>query len=206
MKYEVDNVIYNVSVKRKNIKNLYIRFKNNIIHVNIPFFVSNDKVDKLLDDNIESLRSMIKRSVKQNEYLFLGEKIDIVSISNLKYPEYVNGKLFIKDRNKIDEAYKFLAEPIFKDRLDYIYKLFEEDIPYPTLKIRKMTSRWGVCNRRTKSVTLNLELIKWDCKYIDYVIVHELSHFVHFNHSASFWQTVNKYCKTYKDIRKDLRE
>jgi predicted metal-dependent hydrolase len=84
--------------------------------------------------------------------------------------------------------------------------MFEENIPYPLLKIRKMTSRWGVCNRKNNSITLNLELIKWDPIYIDYVITHELSHFVHFNHSASFWKTVSKYCPSYKILRKNLRE
>ena len=56
------------------------------------------------------------------------------------------------------------------------------------------------------SVTLNLELIRKDVKYLDYVIVHELSHLVYFNHSADFWALVGKYCKNYKQIRKEMKE
>ncbi|MDD4299015.1 MAG: DUF45 domain-containing protein [Bacilli bacterium] len=206
MEYEVDGISYNIKIERKKIKNLYIRFKDGTIHINTPFLIKEKKIYKILDDNINSLRKMIKRDVKKNDWLFLGREIDIVIISNLKKPEYANGKLFVKNKDKIDEAYQFLAEPIFKERLEYIYNQFQEDVPFPLLKIRKMTSRWGVCNRNSNSITLNLQLIKWDVIYIDYVIIHELSHFVYFDHSKHFWDLVSKYCPQYKEIRKKLRE
>jgi predicted metal-dependent hydrolase len=41
---------------------------------------------------------------------------------------------------------------------------------------------------------------------MDYVIIHELSHRRHMNHSAEFWQEVEKYCKTYRECRKKLRD
>jgi len=206
MKYEIDDIFYDVEVQKKKIKNLYIRFKDNTIYVNVPFMILERDIIKLLNDNVNTLRKMIKRDDKKNDVAFLGQPVDVVAISNLKHPECVNGKLYVKDRSKIDDAYKNLALPIFKERLDVIYKMFEESIPYPALRIRKMTSRWGVCNRKTIMITLNLELIKWDPIYIDYVIIHELSHFVHFNHSQAFWQTVYKYCPAYKVLRKNLRE
>ena len=86
------------------------------------------------------------------------------------------------------------------------YQLFEEKIPIPTLKIRKMTSRWGVCNTKTHHITLNLELIHLNIEYLDYVIVHELSHLIEPNHSRAFWNIVSKYYPNYKQIRKEMRE
>ncbi len=96
-------------------------------------------------------------------------------------------------------------ETKYKERLDKIYSTFES-VPYPKLKIRRMTTRWGVCNKKDKSITLNSELIKMDLKYLDYVIVHELSHFIYFDHSKNFWATVSKYCPKYKELRKEMRE
>ncbi len=206
MQYEIDNIYYDVVIEKKRIRNLYIRFKDNKIQLNVPFLVSNKDIYKLLDNNINALRKMIKRSNLKEENSFLGEKVDIVAISNLKHPEYINGKIYIKNKDKLKEAYKYLAEPIFNERLKYVYSLFDEYIPYPILKIRKMTSRWGVCNRKNNSITLNSDLIKFSYEYIDYVIVHELSHFIHFNHSKLFWNTVSKYYPSYKIIRKKLRE
>ena len=69
-----------------------------------------------------------------------------------------------------------------------------------------MSTRWGVCNKKNKTITLNLELIKKDIKYLDYVIVHELCHFIHFDHSKEFWNLVSKYCPNYKQLRKEMRD
>lgn len=206
MRYEVDGISYEVKIIKKHIKHLYLRFKDGIININMPVYMSNNKINQILDENTTTLRKMIKHYHKKQTNTFLGNDIDIIAISNLKYPEYENGKLYIKDKNKLDQALKYLSEPIFLKRLDYIYNLFEESIPYPTLKIRKMTSRWGVCNRKNITITLNSDLIKFDYRHIDYVIIHELSHFIHFNHSKSFWELVSKYCPEYKILRKSLRE
>ena len=68
-----------------------------------------------------------------------------------------------------------------------------------------MKTRWGVCNVKTKRVTLNLELIKKDIKYLDYVIAHELSHLVYPNHSKNFWALVERVIPNYKILRKEMR-
>jgi predicted metal-dependent hydrolase len=151
MLYEIDGNTYDVVIEKKKIKNLYIRFKNNTIIISAPRLSIIGDVYSILDKNSNALRRMIKHSNKLDDNLFLGQTVDIIGISNLKYPEYSNGKIFVKDRNNLDVACKYLAASIFKERLDYIYNMFEEVIPYPTIKIRKMTSRWGVCNRRNKN-------------------------------------------------------
>ena len=74
------------------------------------------------------------------------------------------------------------------------------------IMIRKMTSRWGVCNIKNHNVTLNYHLCKYDICCLDYVIVHELSHFIHPNHSREFWNLVGKYYPKYKECRKMLKE
>ena len=207
MKYEINGILYEVIISKKKIKHLYMRYKNGVIYVNAPIFVMKSDIIKLLDNNTSYFMKLINKDNKKNDInMFLGEEVDIIGISNLKIPEYSEHKLYVKNRDKIYDSYKILALPIFIERLDIIYHLFEENIPYPSLKIRKMTSRWGVCNRKTKAITLNLELIKYNIESIDYVIIHELSHFIHFNHSPSFWNVVYKYCPSYKIIRKKLRE
>ena len=69
-----------------------------------------------------------------------------------------------------------------------------------------MKTRWGVCNRKDNSVTLNLELIKRDLKYLDYVIVHELSHLIHGDHSPSFWKLVEENMPDYKKYREEMKD
>ena len=68
-----------------------------------------------------------------------------------------------------------------------------------------MRTRWGVCNRRTNTITLNTELLEKDITLIDYVIIHELCHFFEPNHSKNFWYLVSLACPDYKERRKKLK-
>ena len=141
---------------------------------------------------------------KKELFYYLGKKYDIIYLdSNV---ELYDDKIYVKNEETLNKWYKKQIKKIFKERLDYNYSLFIENIPYPNLRIRKMKTRWGVCNKKTNTVTLNSELIKYDISKIDYVIIHELSHFLHFNHSRNFWNQVEKYCPNYKKIRNELKD
>ena len=104
---------------------------------------------------------------------------------------------------------KFLKDEtvrVFNERLKINYDKFEERIPYPILKIRKMKAKWGYNRKLDNVVMLNSELIKYSIDEIDYVIIHELCHFLEFNHSRNFWNYVKKYKPNYKENKKVLKE
>jgi predicted metal-dependent hydrolase len=73
------------------------------------------------------------------------------------------------------------------------------------VKFREQKSRWGSCSSRG-IINLNWRLICFSEPVIDYVIVHELSHMRHMNHSKSFWSEVEKYIPDYKIQVKELKE
>lgn len=208
----IDDEYYDICITRKNNKNLYIRVDDDLnINVSCPYIYTNKMVEKVVKDNIISIKNMIDKRLKNNdkkleeENMILGKNITVI-YSDVKKPIFDNNILYVKDVNMKEKWYKKKAYEVFKLYLDEAYYAFDEKIPYPILKVRSMKTRWGVCNRKNNSVTLNLELIKKDHKYLNYVIVHELSHFVHFDHSRLFWQTVCKYCPEYKIVRKELKE
>lgn len=208
MKYVIDEVEYNVNIIKKNNKNTYIRIRNNEIYITTNYFVTKSYIKQLLDNNYGTIKKMIekenKKIEKYNNFYFLGKKYDVIYV-NYNDIEISDNKIFVKSEEYLNKWLKKQIEIIFKERLDYIYNLYVEKIPYPKLRIRKMKTRWGVCNRSNNTVTLNSELIKYGYEQIDYVIVHELSHFIHFDHSKNFWLQVSKYCKNYKEIRKSLK-
>lgn len=84
---------------------------------------------------------------------------------------------------------KFAAEAALL--LDRWFPRFEKwQIPYPTLRFRRMTSRWGSCQPATAAITLNLRLLHAPEACLEYIIVHELAHLVVADHSASFHAVV----------------
>lgn len=205
-----DNSYQVIIEKKRTNKNTYIRVKKDMkIYVTTNYFTRDKDIEKLLIDNYSSIVKMIKQQeVKQksNEgFNYLGNKYDIVYVDYCDI-SFGETKVFINKNLDIDKWYKKKAKTLFKERLDEIYNHYTENIPYPDLRIRKMTTRWGVCNTRLKVVTLNLELIKRDIKYLDYVIVHELSHLIEANHSSKFWALVEKNYPDYKKIRKEMKD
>lgn len=210
MKYRIDENIYEVIITKKNNKNTYIKVKDDLkIYVTTNYFVTKNQIIKVLDSNkdflIKSLQNKKEKVEKKELFYYLGQVYDIIIYENSRVEIY-NNCIYVKSKEELNKWYKKQIKKIFLERLDYNYHLFKENIPYPTLKIRTMKTRWGVCNRKTNTVTLNSELIKYSIDKLDYVIIHELSHFIHFNHSNLFWKQVEKYCFNYKQIRKSLKE
>lgn len=73
------------------------------------------------------------------------------------------------------------------------------------LSFRRQRSRWGSCNHRG-DLSLNLSLIALAPELIDYVIVHELSHTKHMNHSRAFWREVERHCPSAQRLDHALRK
>ena len=70
---------------------------------------------------------------------------------------------------------------------------------YPSnLKFRNNKGRWGSCSYKN-SISLNINLMKFPLSVIEYVIIHELAHIKHKNHSKFFWDLVEVFCPKYKD-------
>lgn len=208
MIFEYNDKKYEVEIIKKDNKNIYIRVKNGKIIVTCNIFTTKRQIEKLINDNYSSICKMIDKCnsrLERNEKFYLfGKCYDVVYGFNDF--EINDDKLYVLDEKELDKYLNNKIKEVFLDRLNYWYNIFEENIPSPNLKIRKMSSRWGVCNLKNNNVTLNYYLYKYDLKCLDYVIIHELSHFIHPNHSSNFWYLVSKYCNDYKKIRKLLKE
>lgn len=210
MNYTIDNKEYEVVIIKKNNKNTYIRVKEDLkIYVTTSRLVPKQYIKLLLDNNIDSIKKMIEEQTKQlkkkDYFYYLGEKYEVF-IDDVEGIKFLDDAIFVESEKYLNKWLNKKIKELFQERLDYNYNRYQEKIPYPKLKIRTMKTRWGVCNIRDNSVTLNTKLIEYDIEKLDYVIIHELSHFIHFNHSKAFWNQVSIYTPNYKQIRKDLKE
>ena len=212
MFFEYHDCKYNINIIRKNNKNTYIRFKDNEIIVTTNYLVSDKKIDRLIKDNRVFIEKQIDKFINYNNnknidgYMLFGSIYNIIYINSIDDVIIENGKIYASSEKNLDRYLKNYIYRVYSDRLEHFSNLFEESLPKYNLKIRKMKSRWGVCNINNNNITLNLDLSKYDIKYLDYVIIHELSHFIHFNHSKSFWLLVSKYCPNYKEIRNEMKK
>lgn len=188
MEYYLKDKKVNLIINKKFNKNgLTLKIDEDLnLVVNCNFFMNQKYIYEFIDKNQDKILKILNIKEEENEYYFLGKK----------YEKIDNYDLFLKKNIK-----KYTEEMIGDIVNNFTYKL-----PKFSIRYRKMTTRWGVCNNKLKVITLNTLLIKKNLKYLNYVIVHELSHFIHQNHSKEFWKVVEENCKDYKQIRKDLKD
>lgn len=210
MKYSFNDKEYDVVISYKNVKNMYMRIKSDlVIYITAPSFVNERKIRSFIDSNSSFInKNLLEReriiSRDQSKFLYMGNSYDIC-YSNNRGVVLGNSKAFINRDYDIYKWYRKRALEVFNERFDVCFSLFNKKVCKPLLKIRRMTSKWGVCNVTDGIITLNLELIKFDVRYLDYVIYHELSHLIYPNHSSDFWNLVSCYVPDYKKIRKEMK-
>jgi len=76
-------------------------------------------------------------------------------------------------------------------------------VRYSRVTIRRQRSRWGSCSARG-TISLNACLLFQRAPVVDYLVVHELTHVKHMNHSARFWQAVEHHCADWRDLDREL--
>lgn len=87
------------------------------------------------------------------------------------------------------KALKKEAENLLPVRLKELAQ--KHGYEYNSVKIRRLKSRWGSCSKN-KEISLNSHLMQLPWELIDYVIIHELTHTVHLNHSKDFWTSMHE--------------
>lgn len=207
----INNFEINVNVIRKNIKNMYLRVKyDEEIYITCNILYTKKSILKFIKDNEKSIIKMLERQKriksKEDYFIYLGKKYEIVVCNEFKNIVFDDNKVFVKNKSILEKYLRENAKVIFLERLKFNFNRMFKKGNIPTLIIKKMKAKWGYYNKRDNIVCLNLNLISYDIDDIDYVIVHELCHIVHFNHSKDFWSLVEKYKRNYKINRKNLRE
>lgn len=139
----------------------------------------------------------VRQYVSGETHLYLGKqyrlKIEVGKIPSVKLS---GGRINIQLREpeNIDRVkqllgawYKRHAEKRFEKALNEALPLFRKhDLGVPVLAVKRMNKRWGSCTPGGK-IVLNPEIIKAPTRCIDYVVIHELCHLVHHNHSTAFY-------------------
>tara|TARA_B100001063_G_C16657354_1_gene499214 strand:+ start:238 stop:831 length:594 start_codon:yes stop_codon:yes gene_type:complete len=183
--HNLDSLVVTVKlVNKKSIKHCYLRVVNNKeiqIKANIYFSIQDAK--DLLERKklwlIKGLNKVTSNTLAEDEFLYFGKtlKLNDYQITNL------------------DKFYKSKIEEIIPPLVEKYSKLMKL---YPTsIKYRKNKRTWGSCNYNN-GLNFNTQLCKFPIQITEYVVIHELAHIKHKNHSKKFWNLVEVYCPNYK--------
>jgi predicted metal-dependent hydrolase len=164
-----------------------------------------------------------RRQLKADEkYFYLGEEL------NLKYlPTPLGSAFFSQASGELrlhlpEDRYRKISEESLIQYLPLLKKFYrreaekflterirlwshEMDLAFGRLSFRNQKTRWGSCNSRG-DISLNWKLISAPLSVIDSVLIHELAHRRHMNHSPAFWSLVERYCPDHEIADQWLRK
>lgn len=103
----------------------------------------------------------------------------------------------------LEKRYRDAAKDYFSKRVAYYHALTGG--VYHTITVRDQKSRWGSCSSRG-TLSFNYRLIFAPPKVLDYVVVHELCHLTHMDHSKNFWSMVERIMPDYRIYKNWLKE
>ena len=154
-----------------------------------------------------------KKYVSGESFRYLGKQYRLKVIkSDTDSVKLKNGYLTVEYNLKTPEKlitkwYKDKAISTYEKELD---KCFQHFIAYnivkPSLKIRKLTKRWGSYNKNRNTIIINIETIKANKACIDYVIYHELCHCLYFLHNKQFYTLLESKCKEWSKLKNRLEK
>lgn len=225
-----------LSFSRKNIKNINLRISkpDGEIKLSAPLFTSMKTIEKFViskQDWIIKTQTQIKENNKRYKYIEKNDEFkfqtgDKISVWGKQYTLEVlpstRWSLSLNDRNS--RANFFTTENSDSEkRKQYIQKWYKQELLEKSkaifekwhqvtgLKPKEVSARftktvWGTCNKQKQKIMLNAQLATRDIKFLDYVILHELTHLKYSNHGNNFKQFMTEHMPNWTDIKKQLND
>lgn len=212
---------------RKKVKNVNLRVHSDgSIRVSAPFFVSDRRIEEILREKEAFILRAYTRfaeakknaptafSFAEGETVTLfGKEYALHFTENKQISSAENGTLLlsvsdVKDTEKKKKALKTYAERALRAYLETacetVYPLFEKQTPIPEIKLRLMRARWGSCAPKKAVLTFNTNLAFYPIPCIEYVVMHEFTHFLHANHSKAFYDALSEKMPDWKERKARL--
>lgn len=173
-----------LNISQKRVKNINFRLKPYQLNVSIPLFISHEQAAQAIDKRVSWAIDNHAQVLAQRKQTPFSES-SAVSNNLLLWGE--PQALILNHDEKIAYYRQQLAKvtPALFNKWQPIVGAKAREV-----RFKKMHTRWGSCNTRESRVWLSVYLPAYAIECTEYVIVHELCHLHHPNHSAAFWQTV----------------
>ena len=202
-----------------------IQVKDGLVEVRAPFKIEQKEIDSFVLQKMgwikkklslqKSVKKLIRKKFKNEEnFQFLGKDLKLkITISENK-KSYIDDKFIYlvlnnnkenfkeKIKEKLEILFRETAKDVFKNKtLNEAKKI---KVTPKKIIVRSYKRRWGSCSHK-KDISYNWKLIMAPEKIIHYVVIHELCHLIHFNHSRDYWEEVSKKLPNYRESKEWLK-
>ena len=208
-------------------KSATIKVENKEVIVVVPKTLSKKRINELVEKKSPWINKKLheyenlvptkpKEYVSGESFTYLGRNYRLKIIEGaseeikLKHGQLVIGNLSKESEYSTSELIRSSLENWYIERANE--KLIKKNKRYSKLigvnprsiKVKSYKSRWGSCTVKG-DVSYNWKIVIAPNRIIDYLVIHELCHLIHHNHSPLYWKTVENYCSDYKESREWLR-
>lgn len=205
------NIIYKAQ-KRKSI-GLY-PIGGDTAEVRYPIGMPRKDVDSFVKKHTDWAREALRRKNEERALTlsrwmtlpFLGKEYPILPAENGKISFSPDEGFRLPDEGMAENAeklYRAAAKDILTKKTAEFSRVMGAE--YKGVKINAAVTRWGSCSA-ANSINFSFYLIIAPEEAVDYVVVHELAHTVHHDHSPAFWSLVEHYCPDFRERKKALEE
>lgn len=201
--YTYQDKEYKVIITRKRMRSIRYRLVGDTFKISAPFLASKASIQNGLVKYAPMLIERQKPASIGSDFIYIyGIKLPIINGNkiDLGSDKYLN---FVTESD-IDKVMKKNFLSYVSRRVRYFENLMQ--LKPHNVRVRDMSTRYGSNSKRTNTVCFTLKLYHYSPDIIDAIVVHELAHSIHFDHSKAFYDVVYKYCPNYKNLHRKLKK
>lgn len=217
-----------IKLNKKRARSITTRVRDNEVIVSAPYYVSQKEVIEVIEKQLPWIKKHLEKAGKKKNnsrlkyedgesIYFLGSKYELKikeqkDLKRIKV-EIDKGAMIVTvltpnkaEKEKIKNAINSRFKKELRAKIDELLPICLEKTGQNIVSydIRKMTTSWGICHVKDKTITFSLQLAQRSDKEIEYIIIHELTHFIEPNHSMKFKEQMTKFMPSWRKVKKEL--
>ncbi|NMA83745.1 MAG: M48 family metallopeptidase [Epulopiscium sp.] len=219
-----------IEITKKNVKNinLSVHPPNGAVRISAPKKMQDETIRLFAISKLSWIRKQQKKFEGQErvaekvyqsgeDHYFLGMKyfLNIVPIKKnpptveIRNKKYID--LYVKENSTKEQKEKIIKEWYRKELKLLIPPLIEKwekemNVQVLEFGVKQMKTRWGTCNIGAKRIWINLELAKMPLHCLEYIVVHEMVHFLERGHGPRFITLMDRFLPTWKESKTELNK
>ncbi|ATZ16095.1 hypothetical protein JN01_0505 [Entomoplasma freundtii] len=219
-KLVVKGHVLNYELRFRPQKNIIIRIREGQLFISAPEGTPDWEIERAIYRHYEKITIVQNRYEEQSKYELYGSNkwikifdkpIPILLEEEMIHARLVNGCLTMHNywdqEVQLKKIYNFLSQ-FYKN---WFYEVTSQwalkmGVEFKTISLRIMNLKWGVCYPETGKIIFNPKLLHFPASHINYVIVHELAHLNHPNHSTAFWREVERFLPNYRELKAKINQ